>query len=60
MIRMISNSATHATTDTVAIVRAEQKFNPSCASRRFQCIPVQPRETAVLFFTLELSGNARL
>ena len=27
IIRMINNSATHATTDTVAIVRAEQKFN---------------------------------
>ena len=27
-------------------------FNPSCASRRFQWIPVQPPETAVLFFKL--------
>ena len=27
IIRMINNSATHATTDIVAIVRAEQKSN---------------------------------
>ena len=27
IIRMINNSATHATTDIVAIVRAKQKFN---------------------------------